>query len=115
MIVDILEIDLCPCNSKQLFKDCCLPKLELLSIQQLQSGQPPAMETVTNSRQQFGLLATYAMKNGDCYNSKCLIPISIGDIIFIDKDSIWCHNCGKCERYSRKKALERENLQKRIY
>lgn len=45
-----------------------------------------------------------------CADQKCGRSVSHNTPCFIDAQtgSVWCDDCGKCERYARKKAAERE-------
>lgn len=62
---------------------------------------------------QFGLLFTKSTDNESrsCALSDCDRVINPDDSIAIDVDSneILCVECGKCERYARKKQQQREN------
>ena len=44
-----------------------------------------------------------------CFFDQCRRPIRLFDKYFIDVlwDRVYCHQCGLCLRYARKKALER--------
>ena len=49
-----------------------------------------------------------------CADPKCGRTISHNAPCFIDATtgSVWCDDCGKCERYARKKAAQREERAK---
>ena len=60
----------------------------------------------------FGFFETY--HSGEivpCTDNKCNKPIRSGDQIIVDTENekIYCHPCGQCHRYSKKKEVERAN------
>jgi hypothetical protein len=60
---------------------------------------------------QFGLLETkLTTEDQKCQAKDCFRQIMTDDPCFVDisNSAVFCDNCGKCERYSRKKEKERE-------
>ena len=107
---DIVKTDPCPCGSGNVFGECCFLKLEALTIVEMPTAEGPAMEQVSADIEwKFGLGAVCLPFDSVCAESKCQLVIAAGDVAFVDRDSrmIWCHNCGKCERYHRKKEAQR--------
>jgi len=61
---------------------------------------------------QCGLLETkLTTEDKKCQARDCFRMIKTDDPCFVDvtNSSVLCDNCGKCERYSRKKEEERKN------
>jgi len=51
----------------------------------------------------------YVGSTTKCADKLCMTNISEGDKIFLDtiNENTYCHQCGQCLRYARKKAAER--------
>lgn len=60
---------------------------------------------------QFGLLETkLTTEDTKCHSRDCFRQIKTDDPCFVDVNTsaVLCDDCGKCERYSRKKEEERK-------
>lgn len=103
---DLLLTDPCPCGSGATFEACCESRLPPPSEH---ASTGPAMEPVRLSMgAMFGMTATFATRPVRCADPKCGRVVAVGEHCFFDADGrVWCHGCGKCERYSRKRAAER--------
>lgn len=109
---DVAETAPCACGSRQAFGECCIPKLEALAegtSSQAASAGPALEEVGAEVEWKHDLGATRLPFNGTCTNPKCVRRIEAGDVAFVDRltHEVLCHNCGKCERYARKKFDER--------
>ena len=69
---------------------------------------------MTDRKIEYGLIETHSphIDNLDCSGIKCGRPIKFMEKCFIDHEfgDLFCHSCGVCVRYERKKASQRESL-----
>jgi hypothetical protein len=61
---------------------------------------------------QFGMTeGIYSGERGLCSDPKCGRYVEDGDPCFFDANGdLWCNACGRCERYSRKKEHQRNQV-----
>ena len=85
--------------------------LETLAAQRgpAEASQPPAVEPVPIIPQaRYGFTATYAAQDATCVAARCGRGVPVGVVCFLDeRGRTWCHDCGKTERYERRKTAER--------
>jgi hypothetical protein len=64
-------------------------------------------------KKEYGLIQTFSPHPEGilCFDAKCGRSVNFMEKCFIDEaGGVYCQNCGVCERYTRKKAAQREKL-----